>query len=258
VDLPGEGHSSPIVSGGSVFVTTAVGSGHERAVLRLDAATGALLWSRTVARSRDLESLHSENSHVSSTPATDGRAVYTSSYESGRAHLAAVDYEGRILWSATPLAYRSEHGYHHNPLLLDGRLVLSFDQLADAAVIALEARTGRPLWRVPLPNDDCSNVAPFPARADGRTLVITVGNDATRAIDPGDGRVVWKASGPTRYCVAGVAQGAGLVFVNGGYPERRSLAFRLDGANGQARPGRAAGERPTCPRRSSTRGTSTR
>jgi len=64
--------------------------------------------------------------------------------------------------------------------------------------------------------------------------VVTVGNDATRAIDPRDGRVVWKAAGPTRYCVAGVAHGAGLAFVNGGYPDRRSLAFRLDGADGQA------------------------
>jgi len=87
---------------------------------------------------------------------------------------------------------------------------------------------------VPLPNDECSNVAPFPARENGRTLVVTVGNDATRAIDPRDGRVVWKAAGPTRYCVAGVASGSGLGFVNGGYPDRRSLAFRLDGASGQA------------------------
>jgi hypothetical protein len=234
VDLPGEGHSSPVVSGQSVFVTAALGSGHERALLRLDAATGAVRWSRTVARSRDLESLHSENSHVSSTPATDGRAVYTSNYESGRAHVAAVDYEGRVLWSVTPLAYRSEHGYHHNPLLVDGQVVLSFDQLAEAAVLALDVSTGRPRWRVALPNDDCSNVAPFPARAGGRTLVVTVGNDATRAIDPRDGRVVWKADGPRRYCVAGVAFGSGLLFVNGGYPDRRSLAFRLDGPNGQA------------------------
>jgi outer membrane protein assembly factor BamB len=233
VDLPGEGHSSPVVSGTSVFVTTALGGGHDRSLVRLDAATGRVLWTRTVARSRDLESLHSENSHVSSTPATDGRAVYTSNYESGRAHVAAVDYTGRVLWTATPLAYRAMHGYHHNPLLLDGQLVLSFDQLAEAAVLSLDAATGRVRWRVPLSNDDCSNVAPFPARANGRTLVVTSGNDATRAIDPRDGRVVWKAAGPTRYCVAGVSYGAGLVFVNGGYPDRRSLAFRLDGPNGQ-------------------------
>ena len=234
VDLPGEGHSSPIVAGGSVFVTTALGSGHERALLRLDAASGKVRWSRSVANSKDLESLHHENSHVSSTPATDGRVVYTSNYESGRTHVAAVSYDGRVLWSATPLAYRAMHGYHHNPLLLDGQLILSFDQLAEAAVIALDTATGRPRWRVPLPNDDCSNVAPFPVRTGNRTLVVTVGNDATRAIDPADGLVLWKAAGPTRYCVAGAASGMGLVFVNGGYPDRRSLAFRLDGANGQA------------------------
>jgi outer membrane protein assembly factor BamB len=222
------------VSGGSVFVTAALGDGHERALLRLDAATGQILWSRAVARSKDLESLHSENSHVSSTPAADGRTVYTSNYESGRAHVAAMGFDGRVLWSATPLAYRAMHGYHHDPLLLDGQVILSLDQLGEAAVISLDAATGRLRWRVPLANDDCSNVAPFPARGGGRTVVITVGNDATRAIDPADGRVVWKATGPTRYCVAGAAAGMGVVLVNGGYPDRRSLAFRLDGPDGQA------------------------
>ena len=229
-DIPGEGHSSPIVSGGSVFVTTAMGDGRERALVRVDAATGNVLWSKVVARSTDLESLHNENSHVSSTPATDGRAVYTSFYESGRAHLAAVAFDGRVLWSVTPLRYRSEHGYHHNPLLLGDQLVLSYDQLAEAAVIALDTRTGGVRWRTPLSNDQCSNVAPFPVRAGGQTLVITVGGDVTRALDSADGRVVWKATGPTRYCVAGTAFGAGVVFVNGGYPDRRSLALPVFGA----------------------------
>jgi outer membrane protein assembly factor BamB len=228
-DLPGEGHSSPIVAGGSVFVTAALGDGRARALVRLDAASGRILWSRTVAASRDLEALHQENNHASSTPASDGRAVYTSFYESGRTHLAAVAFDGRILWSATPLQYRAEHGYHHNPLLLADQLILSYDQLAEAAVISLDTRSGAVRWRTPLANDQCSNVAPFPVRAGGRTLVVTVGNDETRAMDAVDGRVVWKGSGPTAYCVAGPAYGAGVVFVNGGYPDRRSLGFRLDG-----------------------------
>lgn len=226
-DLPGEGHSSPIVARGSVFVTTALRDGRERALVRLDATSGRILWVQTVVKSDDLEALHPENSHVSSTPASDGRAVYTSFYASGRTHLAAVDYDGKVLWSATPLRYRSMHGYHHNPLLLGDLLVLSFDQLAEAAVLALDTRTGQTRWRVPLPNDDCSNVAPFPVESGGRTLVVTSGNDVTRAIDPADGRVVWHAAGPTKYCVAGLAAGAGLVFVNGGYPDRHSLAFKI-------------------------------
>jgi outer membrane protein assembly factor BamB len=234
-ELPGEGHSSPIVSGGSVFVTAALGDGRERALVRLDAATGRIVWTRTVATSRDLESVHGENNHASSTPATDGRAVYTSFYESGRTHLAAVAFDGRVLWTATPLRYRAEHGYHHNPLLLGDQLVLSYDQLAEAAVISLDTKTGAVRWRSPLSNDQCSNVPPFPLRAGNRTLVVTVGNDETRAMDAADGRVVWKASGPTDYCVAGPAFGAGVVFVNGGYPDRRSLGFRVDGAGVSAR-----------------------
>jgi outer membrane protein assembly factor BamB len=177
----------------------------------------------------DLESLHSENAHVSSTPAADGRAVYTSFYASGRAHLGATDYDGRPLWAAAPVRYRSQHGYHHNPLLLGDQLVLSFDQLAEAAVVSLDTATGKERWRVLLGNEECSNAAPFPARLAGRTLVVTVGNDVTRAIDPSSGKVVFQAAGPTAYCVAGPAFGAGHLFVNGGYPDRRSLAFRFEG-----------------------------
>ena len=240
-DLPGQGHSSPIVAKGSVFVTTALGDGHERALVRLDAASGRILWVRTVVRSDDLEGLHAENAHDSSTPATDGRAVYTSFYASGRTHLAALDYDGKVLWSATPLRYKSQHGYHHIPLLLGDLLVLSFDQLDEAAVLGLDARTGKTRWRVPLANDEPSNVAPFPLESEGRTLVVTSGDDVTRAIDPRDGRVVWHAPGPTKYCVAGLAQGDGVVFVNGGYPDRRSLAFKL-ATGGDAKADRVAWE----------------
>ena len=101
-----------------------------------------------------------------------------------------LDYDGKVLWTATPLRYRSEHGYHHNPLLLGDLLVLSFDQLAEAAVLGLDARTGQTRWRVPLANDEPSNVAPLPVESEGRTLVMTSGNDVTRALDPRDGRVV--------------------------------------------------------------------
>lgn len=231
-DLPGEGHSSPVVSGGSVFVTTALGDGRERALVRLDARTGKILWTRVVARSSDLESLHHENAHASSTPASDGRFVYTSFYESGRAQLAAVAFDGRVAWTATPLRYRSEHGYHHNPLLLGDLLVLSYDQLAEAAVVGIDTHSGQLRWRTPLPNDQCSNVAPFPVPTASGRLVVTVGDDVTRGLDPRDGRVLWKTSGPSRYCVAGTAYAAGILFVNGGYPDRRSLGLNVEAVPG--------------------------
>jgi len=228
VEVPGEGHSSPIVSGSSVFLTSALGDGRERALVRLDARTGRVLWSEVVVRSEDRESLHPENNYASSTPATDGRAVYTSFYANGRAHLAATAFDGRRLWEASPVRYRAEHGYHHDPLLLDGLLVLSFDQLDEAAVVGIDAGTGKTRWTVPLGTESCSNAAPLPVEAGGRRLVVTVGNDVTRGIDPATGRVVWRTRGPTDYVVASPAFGAGVLFVNGGYPDRRSLGLRVD------------------------------
>ena len=167
-EVPGEGHSSPIVSGDSVFLATALGGGHERALVRLDARTGKVAWTQLVVKSADLESLHPENNYASSTPATDGRAVYTSFYANGRAHLAALGFDGKKLWEAAPVRYRAEHGYHHNPLLLDGLLVLSFDQLDEAAIVGVDAATGKTRWRVDTGNQSCSNVAPFPVRDGGR------------------------------------------------------------------------------------------
>ena len=244
-----------------MFVTTALGDGHERALVRVDAATGRILWTRTVVRSDDLKPLHLENSHVSSTPASDGRAVYTSFYASGQAHVAAIGHDGDVLWAVTPIRYRSMHGYHHNPLLLGDLLVLSYDALAEAAVLALDVRTGRPRWRLPLPNDYPSNVAPFPVQAAGRQLIVAVGNDRTRALDAADGSVVWQAGGPTKYCVAGLAAGAGVVFVSGGYPDRRSLAFRI-AARGEVGPSDVAWESRKgtsyVPSPDSTRGPSSR
>jgi hypothetical protein len=58
---------------------------------------------------------------------------------------------------------------------------------------------------------------------------VTVGNDLTRALDASTGKVVFQGAGPTAYCVASPAFGAGSLFVNGGYPDRRSLAFRFEG-----------------------------
>src|SRR5258708_5557697 len=74
-ELPGEGHSSPIVFGTRVFVTCAQLETQERVLLCLDRDTGRELWRRTVITS-PLERKHRENSFASSTPATDGERVY--------------------------------------------------------------------------------------------------------------------------------------------------------------------------------------
>jgi outer membrane protein assembly factor BamB len=228
-ETPGEGHSSPIVWEDRVFLTTATDEARSRRLLSLDAGTGAILWSSEAVRVAEREPMHDQNNAASSTPATDGRAIYTSFHADDRVHVAAFDFDGKKLWESRPLAFKSEHGYSYSPTLHDGILFLSVDQWGEAAVIALEAATGNLKWKFPLDTEWCSNVPPLVIESAGATQVVTTGNNLTRAFDPSSGRLLWKAEGPTSYCAASLAFGEGVLLTHGGYPDRRALAFRIDG-----------------------------
>jgi hypothetical protein len=73
--VPGEGHSSPIIWGDRLFLTTAVKETQERLLLSFDRRTGDLLWQQAVLKA-PLEAKNNENSYASATPTTDGEKVY--------------------------------------------------------------------------------------------------------------------------------------------------------------------------------------
>ena len=75
--IPGIGHSSPIVHGDHVFMTTCLLKEQKRLLMCLDRRDGQILWTREVAYS-PLEFKHKLNSFSSSTPASDGKLVYVS------------------------------------------------------------------------------------------------------------------------------------------------------------------------------------
>ena len=76
-EIPGNGHSSPIIHGDRVFVTTCLLKEQDRVLLCLDRKDGKILWQRDVAHS-PLEPRHKLNSYSSATPATDGKLVFVS------------------------------------------------------------------------------------------------------------------------------------------------------------------------------------
>jgi len=227
-EIPGDGYSSPIVWEDKIFVTTALGDGHDRALVRIDAKTGKVLWTKTLITSSDLEHLNKENGYASSTSATDGKAVYSSFYASGRTHIFANDFDGNTLWHADPLISKTEHGYTYTPILAGDKLIVSVDQLADSAEIAFDTKTGKIAWRIEGNNISCSHVPPLVINSGGREQVVTCGSNVTRGVDPKTGEVIWSCAGPTNYCVAGLVFGDNKVLTSGGYPERHSFAVKTD------------------------------
>src|SRR5436190_10305532 len=101
VEIPGSGHSSPIVWGDRVFVVSCLGGAddkmpdqktrHDRVLMSLDRRTGKTIWQQSVVES-PLEKKHGLNSFASGTPATDGKLVYVT-------FLAA---DGQVDGSRTP------------------------------------------------------------------------------------------------------------------------------------------------------------
>lgn len=226
--VPGEGHSSPVVWQDSVFLTTALSNSQDRLLLRFDARTGKILWQRTVVTAA-VEAMHRENSPASSTPVTDGELVFTSFQNGKRADLQAYDFAGRQIWSLQPLEFTGEHGYSYTPLLYRDLLIFDCRQEGEAALLALDKRTGKVRWRVEPAKRRISHITPLLITAGGRTQVIVSGSDETRSVNPDTGETWWSCRGPSDVAVAGLSYGDGVVMATAGYPNRTRMAVRVDG-----------------------------
>ncbi len=224
-EIQGEGHGSPIVWGDKIFLPTAVGKGNERMLVCVDAKSGKLMWEVTIEQRQELESHHAENNFASSTPATDGKFVFTSFHGEGGMKIHATMLDGNSGWSADPIPYESEHGYHHNPVLCGDLVILQVDQFKNPATYAFDAKTGKVRWKAKThSNKSCSNVPPLVIEREGRKQIVTSGNNRMRGLDPATGKVVWTCPGPTDYCVASLSYSGETIMSAGGYPERRIIA----------------------------------
>jgi outer membrane protein assembly factor BamB len=225
--LPGEGHSSPIVWEQGVFVTSADETGG-RSLIRLNANTGKILWQKKVATASK-ESMHRENSSASSTPATDGARVITSFQVGDRVDLRCFDFDGKELWAVQPLRFDGQHGYSYSPIIYNDLVLFDCRQEGEAALLALDKRSGAVRWRAAPGNKRISHVTPLLVTHGGQMQLIVSGSDETRSYNPNNGQPIWWCQGPSDVAVAGLVFGEGMVFVTAGYPDRTRMAIRVNG-----------------------------
>lgn len=250
--IAGVGHSSPIVFGDRVFVTTCLTKEQKRLLLCLDRKDGKILWEREVAHSA-LEPRHPLNSHSSSTPATDGKLVYTTFLrlrpktdndgppaqprEKPRVSpdmvpevvVAAYDFEGKKVWEKIPGRFYSPHGFCSSPILYKDKVIINADQDALAYIVALDKATGEEKWRINRPNRTRSYCVPLIAEAGGKTQMVLSGSLGVTSFNPENGEPIWSIKGPTQQYVASVVLGEGLFFMTCGFPEYHNMAIRPDG-----------------------------
>ncbi|HSW48563.1 MAG TPA: PQQ-binding-like beta-propeller repeat protein, partial [Bryobacteraceae bacterium] len=236
VETPGRGNSSPIVWKDRIFLTTAR-DGERRSVLCFRRDDGKLLWEAAAPAPASVERIQPKNSYASATPATDGERVYALF---GNAGLIAVDFNGKLLWHYDFGATSNYHGPGGSLLLYKDRVIFYQDQgqtmgpakapaqAPGPFVAAVDARTGRQLWKTPR-KEGVGWGTPVAIRAGGRDEIIVSGQYAVRAYDPDTGKELWSAGGSTMEVIPTPAVGHGLVFCPSGRAGP-TLAIRPGGA----------------------------
>jgi hypothetical protein len=228
--VPGEGHSSPIIWGDRIFLTSAFRDSEERQLLCFDRNTGKLLWQQPVLRS-PLESKNAENSYASSTAATDGQRVYTTFLDGKDVVVAASDFAGKQVWSVRPGQFYSQHGFSQTPLLFEDKVIIDCDSKGENFIVALACHDGHTVWKVSRENATQSYSAPLIRDMDGRMQMVVPGNKAVTSLDPRTGRTIWVSEGPSEDCVITPVynERAKLVLSCSSWPKRVLQAIKPDG-----------------------------
>jgi outer membrane protein assembly factor BamB len=230
--IPGLGWSSPAIADGRVFLTTAVrrGEGLSLRALALDVRTGKILWDREVREVAKAPAIHQKNSHASPTPLVRDGSVFVHFGALGMARLAASD--GAIQWICTELDYPPMHGSGGSPVLHDGKLVVVCDGSKDPFVAAVDAETGKVVWKTPrsvAARVSHSFVTPTIAVVDGQAQVMAPGPDHFAAYDLKTGLELWQVKAPGWSVVPQPTLGHGLVIYNHDYDNPELVAIRLGG-----------------------------
>lgn len=233
--VPGTGWSSPVVSRGQIFLTSGVpnpGTGPALHALCLDAATGAIRWDTEVFAPTESSSqaIHDKNSPASPTPIVEGDRLYV---HFGHHGSACLDRSGKILWRNSRLKYEAVHGNGGSPVLVDDKFIYHADGAREPFIVALDKRTGEVAWKVARTvqvRQTFSFSTPLLITAHGRRQLISPAAGAVFALDPKDGRELWRVRYGQGYSVVPrPVFGQGLLFIGTGFNRADLLAIRPDG-----------------------------
>ena len=246
LEVPGRGHSTPVIAGDRVYLTTAIPTGkgagpttpgragggaaagleHRFDVLAVDRNSGTIAWQRTATVATPHEGYHRVyGSFASNSPVTDGSRVFAFFGSRG---LYAYRTDGTPIWTKDfGVQMRMDMAFGEGtPLTLHGgRLLLHFDHLDTGFLAMLDPATGKEIWRTKR-TEPYNWAAPFVARHGGRRQIIVSGL-TVRSYDFDTGQLVWEAAGLGENTIPQPVQHDDLVFAMSGHTVKNIMAVRL-------------------------------
>ncbi len=194
--LPGIGHSSPVIWGDKLFVTSADPSNGTRFVICLDAKDGSQKWTRDFPAGKG--HIHDQNSFASSTPAADANQVYIAWATPEQVVLLALDHNGKDKWRLDLGSFTSEHGFGTSPVVVDDLVIMTDDQEGESYLVGVDCKSGKVRWKEKRRNapgkQNTSYATPCIREIDGKTkeLIVHSWGQGITAIDPKTGKTNWE------------------------------------------------------------------
>lgn len=248
VKLPGDGSGAPVVWNDRIFVQTAVpvapaaapppsgvSGGRPRTIqptglyrfmlLCLDRNTGKTLWQKVAREEVPHEGHHADHGYSSQSAVTDGKLVYA--YFGSRG-LYAYDLKGNLKWSKSLGRMQTRNGFGEGstPALHGNALVVTWDHEGEDFIVALNAATGKELWRQKR-DEPTSWATPLIVQHGKQTQVITAASNRVRSYDLVTGKVIWECTGLTGNVIPTPVAANGVVYVTSGFRGSALMAIRL-------------------------------
>jgi len=257
--IDGRAHSSPIVWGNRIFVTTAVEGTvvpgakavkhvlegdkeflhpdsvgadrkHTFKVLCIDRDSGKILWQSTAWEGTPYDNRHRKSSYAASTPATDGKLVYAFFGTEG---LYAYDFKGNLAWKAQLGNLGTVGmGTGTSPILFDNLVIVQCDEENGEAsfIVAVDKKTGKEVWKTPR-KVQVSWSTPLLVRTATRAELITSGTEFLISYDPATGKELWRHKGVESNAIPSPVANSEMAYLVAGFPAKIAYAIKL-GQNG--------------------------
>lgn len=192
IDLPGQGHSSPVLWGEKLFLTSADVEAGERYLICIDANSGKTLWQHGYSFAKHKK--HKNNSFASSTPAVDAKHVYMLWQSRETSSLVAVDHDGKDAWTYDLGPFQGGHGGAISPIVYREMVILGNDHEGHSSLLAVECQTGEVRWQTERRSTRATYATPCVFQPEGRAeeLVFTDWEQGISGIDPQTGNLKWE------------------------------------------------------------------
>ncbi len=238
--VPGRGWSSPVLANGRIYLTSAVGgSGGDSAltlrVMCFDAGNGKTLWDTEVFRPDPgaARAMHSKNSPASPTPIVTADRLFV---HFGHMGTAALDLDGKVVWSQTTLRYSPVHGNGGSPVLVGDSLIFSCDGGHEPFLAALDAKDGQVKWKTPRNTPaqrTFSFATPLLIEMGSVSQLISPTSGFVGGYNPASGKELWRVRYGEGYSVVPRPVFAhGLLYVSSGFDNPILYAINPIGASG--------------------------